>query len=116
MQNKLLRQAGKYSRKHRRRKAWQRIVASLACVVVFVTTYMLILPAITMEQTTYCGLEEHQHSDECWETQLVCELDTETPHIHSDECYEEQEVLICDLEESPGHIHDEGCIDPTDPG
>lgn len=111
MPNKLMRQADKYSRKHRRRKAWQRIVASLACVVVFVTTYMLILPAITMEQTTYCGLEEHLHGDECWETQLVCELDTETPHIHSDECYEDKDVLVCDQEEYSGHVHDESCIE-----
>ena len=50
MQNKLLSQADIYNRKHRYRKVWQRIIGSLACVVVFVTTYMLILPAVTMEQ------------------------------------------------------------------
>ena len=39
------------------------IVQSLACLVVFCTTYALILPAITLERPTYCGIKEHTHSD-----------------------------------------------------
>ena len=36
---------------HQKRwKKWQKVVASLACVVVFITTYALILPAITMDR------------------------------------------------------------------
>ena len=36
--------------KHRRLKRWQRIVTVLAAIITFVTTYALILPAITVEK------------------------------------------------------------------
>ncbi len=39
----------KYERIHRRRKIWHRIISVLSAFTVFVTTYALILPAITME-------------------------------------------------------------------
>ena len=51
----------------RHRKMWEKIVGSLAVVVVFVTSYMLILPAITMEKTTYCGNTHHTHTASCYE-------------------------------------------------
>ena len=37
----------------------------LACIVVFCTTYALVLPALTLTGGTFCGKEEHCHSDEC---------------------------------------------------
>lgn len=37
-------------RKQRRRRRWQKAVTGMAAVVVFVTTYLLILPAITMQR------------------------------------------------------------------
>ena len=46
---------------------WEKIVGSLAVVVVFITSYMLILPAITMEKTTYCGNTHHTHTASCYE-------------------------------------------------
>ena len=39
-------------RKHKAMKRWQRIVTVLAAVMTFVTTYALILPAITVEKNT----------------------------------------------------------------
>ncbi len=42
---------------------WYRVLAVLGAVVVFCTTYALILPAITLEQT--CPLTEHIHTDAC---------------------------------------------------
>jgi hypothetical protein len=44
-----------------RRRVWQRIVSGMMAVVVFCTTYALILPGITLERQAYCGLEEHTH-------------------------------------------------------
>ncbi len=61
-----LRPAEKYARQRRNRSVWKRIVAALACAVVFITTYMLILPAITEENQTYCGNEEHEHTLQCF--------------------------------------------------
>ena len=37
---------------NRRLKKWQRVVSALAAVVVFVTTYALVLPAITLDKET----------------------------------------------------------------
>lgn len=119
MKQETLPGAEKYTKKHIRTRRWYKVVTCLACVVVFCTTYALILPAITMEQTPHCGLEEHQHSDYCYTYRLICgydelpETDTEAAesgHVHSDACYEAQEVLICEQEEAAGHIHDESCI------
>ena len=112
MQGYDLPQAEQYAKRHKRRRVWQKVVGSLACVVVFITTYMLILPAITMEQTTYCGYEEHQHGEGCFEKQLICGYpeEPEVSHVHTAECYEQEQTLICELEETAGHVHDESCI------
>ena len=32
----------------------------------------LILPALTAEGTPHCGIEEHTHTDECYENRLIC--------------------------------------------
>ncbi len=59
-------------------KRWQKAAKVLAVVVVFWTTYMLILPAITMENDTYCGFDEHIHEDSCYviESTLICGFDS----------------------------------------
>ena len=43
-------QAGLLAAVQRRRRVWQKIVSVLACIVVFCTTYALILPAITIDR------------------------------------------------------------------
>lgn len=94
-------------------KRWQRVVSVLSCVVVFCTTYALILPAITASKDTYCGLTEHIHSDECGEQVLTCTLPDESGHVHVVECYGSTPVLICDLPENAGHIHTDACMNTT---
>lgn len=98
--------------KDKKRKIWKTIFSVLACLVVFCTTYALILPAITMETKTFCGHEEHTHSDECYETELKCinmgEIITDA-HEHSAECYQIEKELICGLDERAGHKHEESC-------
>lgn len=116
-----------YIQKTRRRKVWQKIVSVLGCVVVFCTTYALILPAITQEGEAYCGMEEHTHTDDCYaavETlapELICTLEeaeahTHTEecylpvHTHTDECFETAEPeLTCGQEEGAVHTHSEAC-------
>ena len=61
MKNGLLRRIVEYKNLYRRKKRWQKVVSALACVVVFCTTYALILPAITLETDTICGMVEHTH-------------------------------------------------------
>ncbi len=43
-------EAGKYTEKHRKKRRWYRISASLAAVVVFCTVYLLMMPAVTLER------------------------------------------------------------------
>ena len=91
----------------RRRKTWSRIVSIMMCVVVFCTTYALILPAITKETDTFCGIEAHTHADACYNKTLLCE-----GHVHGDTCFETHSEPICLLDETEGHSHTESCI-PT---
>ena len=74
MQEKLPGQVKKYTLRHSRMRRWQKVVLALSCVVVFCTTYVLIMPAITMSEDTFCGIEEHVHSVEegCYEVKLIC--------------------------------------------
>ena len=111
MNNKLEIQASKYVEAHGRKKRWHKVVTVLAAVVIFCTTYALIMPAVTMQGKTYCGMEEHiKHTDECYKQvkTLTCKL-SEEGHAHSDACYEEKAVLTCDKKETNGHTHDSSC-------
>ena len=95
--------------KQKRRKLWHKIVGILACLVVFCTSYALILPAITMERTAYCGKEEHQHDESCYATSeiLICESEAVSEeHIHTEACYTNEKTLTCPLEE---HTHGQEC-------
>ncbi|WP_286209816.1 hypothetical protein [Dubosiella newyorkensis] len=47
-----------------KKRSWKRLVTILSCMVVFCTTYALILPAVAQSKTYYCGKEEHTHSEE----------------------------------------------------
>lgn len=67
-------------------KRWRKAAAILAVVVVFCTTYMLVLPAITMAERTYCGMSEHTHKFSCYLDGEVL-LCTIPEHEHSESCY-----------------------------
>ena len=92
----------------RTRQLLTRIVSGMAAVVVFVTTYALVLPAITMESQAACGIEAHQHDDGCYEDQLVCDIPESPGHHHTDACYEIKKALKCGETE---HRHGESCFD-----
>lgn len=129
MENPLRKQIRSIMKDHKKRQMWYRIVTTLAVVVVFVTTYMLILPAITMENKAECGITEHKHDANCYsshyekEKELVCTTDSLGVHKHTDacydaehklhqhtpECYQMQKQLVCTQEESVGHTHTPEC-------
>ena len=53
----------------------RKLVHFLGCLVVFCTTYALILPAITQEKETFCGMEAHLHNNEqCYLQQPLQQL------------------------------------------
>lgn len=123
-------------RGHARKRRWQRVTTALASLVVFCTTYALILPAITTTQKLCCGYES-AHTDECYQiiktcpygaqedsvgdAVCVCGLEgvpaassapTAAPvcgivaHAHNADCTVTSRTLICALAE---HAHSEAC-------
>ena len=98
MRKKLNTTEAAVSKTHRRKTLWQNFVRTMAMVVIFCTTYALILPAITMEPDLICTLAEHTHTEGCWETslekELVCtvsDVETET-HQHEEACWTQLEL------------------------
>ena len=85
------------------RLLWSRTISVVAALVVFVTTYALVLPAITMEREAYCGIPAHQHTDACFEQRLICTTPESPGHHHDDACYTTHQELACQMEE---HTHD----------
>jgi len=109
MKRDVLRQAARYSKAHKRIKRWHRVVAGFAAVVVFITTYALILPALTQERQAYCGIEAHTHEEGCYYTpikELNCSV---APHSHSEECMNEEGVACCGYANFVIHRHNELC-------
>ena len=117
------------------KKGWQKVAWILSIAVVFVVTYALILPAITIEHHTAeetpgienisgeeagnsnvqyiltCSLAEHTHSESCYSEQVKPEgyqirICHIEEHSHTDGCYNEDGELVCTLEE---HTHDSSC-------
>ena len=118
MEERVLNLKDQIGKKRRFRKYWKNIFTALAVVVVFCTTYALILPAISQERKVYCGQERHVHGEGCYVNELICGLSDEAPaenpdveyHQHSEEeCYTTTTNLICPLESSKGHTHTEEC-------
>ena len=108
-------QAAEYAERHHRRKRWQKVVTCLAAVVVFCTTYALILPAITMEKQ--CEIPEHTHTEACY-TQVtyvekknpICTKESLNIHQHTDDCYAAGK-LVCGYGDLVVHEHDKICYD-----
>lgn len=96
----------------KKKKIWKKAVSAMAAVVVFCTVYALILPAITLSSQPICGLEEHVHTEECYEEKTVRKLACNVEaHEHTDACLDEEGELNCGFEENVLHTHEEGCYD-----
>ena len=88
MQNKHRDTKSAYAKRKEKRALWQRVVSVLVSIVVFCTTYALILPALTLEKNAVCGIAEHIHEAVCFsddDATLVCEINE---HTHGEECYD----------------------------
>lgn len=118
LQKDTLQEAARLVKKDRHRRIWRKIVGALACVVVFCTTYALILPAITSEEKTSCGLTEHTHSVACYtqvtvasKTVPACTLESLELHRHTDACKDENGVYRCGYADFVVHTHAAACYD-----
>ncbi len=98
---------------HKNTQKRRRMFSLLLVLSIFVTSgvvWILRGTGITMVNVELCGIEAHTHTEECYESTLICELQEDDTHTHTDECYES--TLICGKEE---HIHIASCYsDQTD--
>ena len=118
MKYDVLRDAEKYTKVHKRKRLRHRVVTVLAGVVVFCTTYALILPAITLEKQ--CDIPEHTHTDACYaqvtsvEKRVpVCSAETLEIHRHTADCYDANGNPRCGYADFVVHRHDSRCYDET---
>ena len=125
MNRKLMELAERYVAQRKRRMRLLKTVTALALVVAICTSYVLMMPGLTMAAETYCGLEEHTHTADCYVDELTClisEREAETvftdimrcsfePHQHSSDCYNAQGELSCGYWDGYIHEHDEKCYD-----
>lgn len=116
MEGKLLARAAEFLNQARNKKRWTKAVTALAAVVVFGTTYALILPAITLQAE--CGQEGHAHTEACYtvttvtpQPTMLCSAETLELHQHDEDCYDEDDELICGCADFVVHEHDENCYD-----
>ena len=116
MKYDVLRDAEKYTKVHKRKRLRHRVVTVLAGVVVFCTTYALILPAITLEKQ--CDIPEHTHTDACYaqvtsvEKRVpVCSAKTLEIHQHTADCYDADGNPTCGYADFVVHRHDSRCYD-----
>ena len=115
MNDFLSRDVKKFQKRRAHRRVWHSVLTVLASVVVFATTYALILPAITMTAV-------HVHDESCY-TQvtttekeiLACPVLTEdglvVVHRHDSRCYDEDGMLACPLPELAAHTHTADCYE-----
>ena len=125
MNRKLMELAERYVAQRKHRMRLLKTVTALALVVAICTSYVLMMPGLTMAAETYCGLEEHTHTADCYVDELTClisEREAETvftdimrcsfePHHHSSDCYNAQGELSCGYWDGYIHEHDEKCYD-----
>ena len=127
MNRKLMELAEKYVTQRKRRMRLFKTVTALALVVAICTSYVLMMPGLTMAAETYCGLEEHTHTADCYVDELTClipEREATTvftdimrcsfePHHHSSDCYNALGELSCGYWGGYIHEHDEKCYDDS---
>ncbi len=64
----------------------------------------------TCWQTVFVCGEDHEHTESCAVSTLVCEIEE---HIHNEECHIAEQILICNTEEGSAHTHAESCYEPV---
>lgn len=129
MESSVLKKASRFLREKGKHSRWRKVLTVLGAVVVFVTAYILLMPAVALEHKNVCGLEEHTHTEECYGQVLVCGKvgagdETEEPvtlefactfpeelHVHTRECYDSENNLICGYADYAVHKHTESCYE-----
>lgn len=86
-------------------------VVLLAVLVIGGVAGILERYGVAMTGHVKCGIEEHKHTDACYEEVLICGQKEGGGHTHGEGCYETESTLICGQEEGGGHTHDDSCYE-----
>ncbi|MCD8341880.1 MAG: leucine-rich repeat protein [Clostridiales bacterium] len=111
MQNVVNTYLEKFKKERHIRRRVTCILLALALVVGSNVYWQLRLTGAAATNETFCGMEEHTHSEDCYEQVLTCGLEESEGHTHTDACYETETTLVCGLEESEEHTHDDSCYE-----
>lgn len=87
-----------------RRRRMMSLLLGLSMVVTSGVSWALHGVGLTLANEAECGIEEHIHTDACYEQQLLCGLQEDDAHQHDESCF--RQTLVCDV---PEHIHDAAC-------
>lgn len=98
------------NRKQKRRRKAAVAAALAAIMLVSGVLWNLTQYGITMTGEPKCGIEEHQHSEDCYTEVLACGLEESAGHTHTEECFKEESELVCGQEEAEGHTHTDECF------
>lgn len=94
----------RFQKNHRNFRRYIIFVGVLAIVTIIGVNWGLHQEGISMTDEYVCGYQEHQHTDDCYQNELICGQEENDEHQHSEECYEK--TLICTL---PEHTHTDSC-------
>lgn len=114
MQNIVTTYVQRFLRDRSRRKRFASVFLLMAILVAAGVSWQLKLTGITMTDNVLCGMEEHEHTEECWGKTLVCSLGEGSAgqpgsgHTHTEACYEEHRTLLCEESE---HVHNDSCYE-----
>ena len=111
-------QIEKLNRVHREERRNKRLRSLAGFGAAFVVFYSLLLPAFTMEKTSFCGYEEHTHTEECYEYVMDCPVTGENGTVISaeefrklpgaaeaDAAFDRADVASVKQHETVSHIH-----------
>ncbi len=79
------------------------ILMILSVIVSLNVFFALRKPGVTMAGDADCKIEEHIHTEECFEKRIICE-NIDSSHVHLEECSEN--ILTCSKTE---HTHSVSC-------
>ncbi len=94
----------RFQKNHRNFRRYIIFVGVLAVVTIIGVNWGLHQEGISMTDEYVCGYQEHQHTDDCYQNELICGQEENEEHQHSEECYEK--TLVCTL---PEHTHTDSC-------
>ena len=116
-----LSQAAAFLQERKKHRIQTAVFLCLAVTVAFGTVAALKMYGEAMTHKVKaldCGLEVHEHTEDCYEKdeegnpgeELICGYADYVAHVHNDDCYDTKGSLVCQIPEREPHTHTEECV------